>query len=116
MQIIMMINNIINLGYTYTKQRLNKPPKILYQIAHTSKLIAWTPSILSCNPALRGRDLSLLNPRFTKAFTGTNNKEGQTVSDNSTRYTLWDSGYNHSINPYFDLYTEYKPLGKEDGT
>ena len=32
------------------------------------------------------------------------------------RYTLWDSGLAHPINPYFELYTEYKPPGKEDNT
>ena len=28
------------------------------------------------------------------------------------RYTLWDSGCTHSINPYFELYTELKNLEK----
>ena len=29
---------------------------------------------------------------------------------------LWESGCAHSINLYFKLYTEYKPLEKEDNT
>ena len=28
------------------------------------------------------------------------------------RYTLWDSGCTHYINPYFDIYKEYNPLEK----
>ena len=31
-------------------------------------------------------------------------------------YTLWDSGFTHSINHYFDLYTKYKPLYKGGDT
>ena len=27
---------------------------------------------------------------------------------------LWESGCNHSINDYFELYTQYKPLKKGD--
>ena len=30
------------------------------------------------------------------------------------RYTLWYSRCNHPINPYFELYTQYKPLEKGD--
>ena len=33
-QIIMMTNSIMNLGYTYAKHRLKKPPYIFFQIAH----------------------------------------------------------------------------------
>ena len=29
---------------------------------------------------------------------------------------LWDSGFTHFINPYFELYTHYKPLEKGDDT
>ena len=32
------------------------------------------------------------------------------------RYRIWDSIYTHSINPYFELYTKYKPLEKGDNT
>ena len=42
-QISMMTNNIITLGYTYTKHRLKKPPDIFCQISHISRLIAWIP-------------------------------------------------------------------------
>ena len=31
-------------------------------------------------------------------------------------YTLWYLGYNHSINPYFELYTEYKLIEKGGDT
>ena len=31
-------------------------------------------------------------------------------------YMLWDSGFTHFINPYFELYTHYKPLEKGDDT
>ena len=62
---------------------------------------------------LRGRDRSLLRSILPKAFTVTNNQESPTIFYASTRYTLWDSGCTHSINHYFDIYTEYKTLGKE---
>ena len=32
----------------------------------------------------------------------------------STQYMLWESGCTHSINLYFDLYTELKNLDKRD--
>ena len=31
------------------------------------------------------------------------------------RYMLWESGCTHSFNPYFELYTYYKPLLKGEG-
>ena len=31
-------------------------------------------------------------------------------------YMLQDTGYNHSINTYFDIYTQYKPLEKRGDT
>ena len=43
-----------------------------------------------------------------------NNQEGPTTFDTSKRYKLCYSGCTHSINPYFDLYTHYKPLEKGD--
>ena len=39
------------------------------------------------------------------AFTRTNNQEGQTYFDTSTRFTLWDPWCTQSINPYFELYS-----------
>ena len=59
-------------------------------------------------------DQSLLRLRYPKSFTGPNNQEDPTVFDTFMRYTLWDLGCTHSVNTYFELYTEYKPLGKED--
>ena len=47
-----------------------------------------------------------------KAFVGTNNQEVPTSFYTSTRYTIWDSGCTHYINPYFEIYTQYKPLEK----
>ena len=44
------------------------------------------------------------------SFSGTKNQESLIKFDTSTRYKLWDSGCTHSVNPYFDLYTEYHPL------
>ena len=104
------------LGHIYAKHRLKKPPSVFYQIANIRQIIAWIPSRLSWTPALRGRYQYLLCPRFPKAFTGTNNQEGPTVFDTSTRYTLWDSVCTQSINTYFYIYTEYRLLGKEDYT
>ena len=43
-------------------------------------------------------------------FNGMNNQEVPTTFDNSMRYTLWDPGCTHSINPYFKLYKQYKQL------
>ena len=42
--------------------------------------------------------------------------EGPTNFDTSFRCMLWDSRCTHSTNPYFDLYTEYKPLDNGDVT
>ena len=52
--IIMMTNNIMDLGYTYAKLRLKNPPDNFCQIAHISQLIAWIPSRLSWTPAIQG--------------------------------------------------------------
>ena len=104
------------LGYTYYKRRLSNPPDIFCEISHTGRLIAWIPSRLSWTPPLQGRDISLLRHRFPKKFTGINNQEGAIIFETSTRYTLWDSVCTHYINPYFDLYIEWKILGKEDDT
>ena len=114
--ILMIPKNLMTLSYTYSKRRLKNPPNISCKIAHIGQLIAWLSSILSWTPAIRGRDRSLLRPILTKAFAGTKNQEVPTVFETSTRYTLWDSGCTHSINPYFELYTEYKHLEQEDDT
>ena len=34
----------------------------------------------------------------------------------STWYTIWDLWWTYSVNPYFDLYTQYNPLEKGDDT
>ena len=111
-----MNNNIVTLSYTYAKYRPKNHPEMFCQIAHISGLITCIPSGLSWTPALQGRYQSILRPSFPKAITGTNNQEGPTVFDTSTRYMLWYSGCTHSINPYFGFYTEYKLLVKQDDT
>ena len=50
--ILMMTNNVIALGYTYVKCRLNNPPNIFCQIALISRIIVWIPSRLSQTPVL----------------------------------------------------------------
>ena len=111
-QILGMTNNIMTLGYAYDKRRLKKPPDILCKIAHIGRIIAWILSRLAWNTELRGRDQSLLRPIPPKAFSRSNNQEVSTTFDTSTRYTIWDSGCTHYINPYFEIYTQYKPLEK----
>ena len=108
--ILMMANNFMTLCYTYSNTRLKNPPDVFFQIVHISRLISWIPSRLSCNPALWGRDQSLLRTRPPKSFTWTNNQEGPNFFHTSMRYILWDLGCTHSINPYFDLYTDLNPL------
>ena len=46
-QVLLMTNNIITLGYTYVKHRVNNPPDVFYKISHTDRLIAWIPSRLA---------------------------------------------------------------------
>ena len=50
------------------------------------------------------------------AFDGTNNQNIPNTFDTYMRYMLWDPGYTHSTNPYFELYTQCKPLEKGDDT
>ena len=90
--------------------QVQEDPEIFCQIEHISRLIAYAPPRLSWTPVLQGRNLYLLSPRLPKAFTGTNTQEGLTIFDTSTQYTFLYSGCTHSINPYFELYTEYNPL------
>ena len=113
-QIMVRTKIIMTLGYTYSKRRLKNPPDIFCEIAHIGWLFVWIPSRLAWNPALWWRYQYLLCSSLPKAFTGNNNQEGQTNSDTYTRYTLLDSGCTHSINPYFETYTEYKLLLKGD--
>ena len=51
-QVLGMTNNIITLGYTYDKFRLNNPPEVFYKIIHNGRVISWIPSRLAWNPAL----------------------------------------------------------------
>ena len=89
-QVLVMTNNIATLGYTYAKRRLNNPSDIFYKLSHTVQLIVWIPSRLAWTLALRGRDRSLLSPRITTAFYGTNNQEGSTNFDTFMRYMIWE--------------------------
>ena len=45
--ILMITNNVMSLGYTYAKCRIKNPPDIFCQILHINRLIAWNPSRLS---------------------------------------------------------------------
>ena len=42
-QVLVMINNTMTLGYTYDKLMINTPPNILCKLAHTGRIITWTP-------------------------------------------------------------------------
>ena len=53
---LVIANNIMTLGYTYTKHRLNDLPDVFCKITHTDRLVPWIPSRLACTPALRRRD------------------------------------------------------------
>ena len=101
--IMVMTNNIMTLGYTYAKRRLNNPPKNFCKIARISRLIAWAPSRLAWIQSLWGRDLYLLRYSLPKEFSRNNKQKSPNNFDTSTRYTLWDSGCTHSINPYFEI-------------
>ena len=61
-QVMVMNNNIMILGYTYAKLRLNNPPRFVKKLTHTGRIIAWIPSRLAWNPSLLGRDWSLKIP------------------------------------------------------
>ena len=49
-------------------------------------------------------------------FAGLNNQEVSNIFGTSTWYTIWDSGFTNPINPYFGIYTKYKPLDKRENT
>ena len=55
-QVLLMTNNIMTLGYTSTKIRLNNTPDIVYRHTNISLIIAWTPSRLAWAPELRERE------------------------------------------------------------
>ena len=59
-KVLAMNNNIMNLGYTYSKRRLKNPPDIFYKLIHTGWIIVWIPSRLAWTLELLGRDQSLL--------------------------------------------------------
>ena len=72
-QVMVMTTNLMNMGYIYTRLRLMKPPDIFFTLDHFRWLIAWNPSRLTHDLALRGRDQSLKYTSPTKAFIGTEN-------------------------------------------
>ena len=111
-----MTNNTMSIGYIYANLKIKKPPEFFCKTAHIGRLIACIPSRLSWTPSFRGSYWSLLRPILPTLFSGTNNQEGPTKFDTSMWYMLWYSGCTHSINPYFELYTHYKPLEKGDDT
>ena len=51
-QFMVMNNNIMTLGCTYSKFRINNPPDIIYKLTYIGRIITWTPSRLYCAPAL----------------------------------------------------------------
>ena len=87
---------ITDLGYTDAYHRLKKPPEIIVII----QIIAHPLDTI-------GRHSK---QRHLMALSGTNTQEYPITFDTSTGYTLWESGLNHSVNPYFHLYIEYYPL------
>ena len=95
-KLMVMKENLTTLGYIYASCGHKKPPDtlgILQRLTHPT------------DPRLRR-----MTPRHTMKFYGTNTQEYTITFDTSTRYTLWDLGCTHSVNYYFDLYTEYHPL------
>ena len=109
-QVMVVDNNITTFGYTYVKISLKIPPDIVYTLTHIRWLSTWTYSSLAWAMAHQGIPRSLNRLSLSKAFTGTKNQEVPTNFETSTQFTLWDSGCTHSINTYFELYTEYKHL------
>ena len=95
---------------------LNNPPDIFHKISHIGPLIAWISFRLTWTLSLRGRYRYLLRPSFPAAFSGETNQYDLTTFDTATRYTLWYSGCTHSVNPYFELYIQYKSLEKGNDT
>ena len=87
-QLLVMTNNLMNPGYTYSKRRLNNIPVIFHKITHTSRIIAWITSKLAWTPELREINQSLQRPSPPTAFSGTNHQEGPTTFDTSMRYML----------------------------
>ena len=107
-----MNNNIMTLGYTYDNIRIKNPPDIFHKFSHIGPLIAWIFLRLTWTLSLRGRYRYLLRPSLPTELSGETNQEDLTTFDTATRYKLWDSGCTHSVNPYFELYIQYKSLEK----
>ena len=104
----------MTLGYNYARHKLKNPPGIISTLTHIGREVTWRPSRLAYALALieKYESLNCLTP--STSFTRTKNLEVLTNFDTSTLFTLWDSVCTHSINPYFQLYTEYKPLDWSD--
>ena len=95
---------------------VQEAPVIVYKLTHIVQLVTWTFSRLSWDLSLQGRDQSLNIFIPSTDFIRMNNQEGPTTFNTPMWSTLWDSGFTHSINPYFELHTEHKPLYPGDGT
>ena len=113
-QVMVIFSNLITFGYTYYKRRIKSPPDTIYTLRHIGRIATQTSLRLTWDLALQGRDRPLNCMRPYMSFTRTNNQEGLTAFDTYIHFTLWDSGFTHFINPYFELYTYYKPLDIED--
>ena len=109
-----MINKIMIIGYTYVKLRIKNPLDIFYKIAHTVRIIACIVSGLAWTPELQGRYQSIPHTSLPMELSKANNQYIPNTFDTYMQYMLWESGCTHYINPYFELYTQYKPLMKGD--
>ena len=49
-EVLVISNNIMTLGYTYSKLRFKIHPEIVYKLTHISRLISWTPKRLGWYP------------------------------------------------------------------
>ena len=82
-------NNIMTLGYAYANLRLKKTPGICANM-HTPS--GYLHGFLKCYPVLRHYERGTepyYIPYPPTAFTGTNNQEGPTNFDTSTKYMIW---------------------------
>ena len=85
---LVRINILTNLDYTYTKLRIKRNPEIIYKLTHIGWLVTYTPSILALDMALLGRYRYLNHLRPSTELTGTKKQEGLTVFDSTMRFTL----------------------------
>ena len=53
---MVMTKNIMILGYTYVKHKLQKTPDIFYKLTHTNRITAWITSRLVFTQELLGMD------------------------------------------------------------